>query len=207
MMITTEEIINTLNNKNKFVKFEKFYLFFERAFDDVFIQNCEKYSEFLPKNSNKIFQDHPMYNVILNFKNLLETSDEKPAAHVKNIDDSFAIYFLGNWHLNSDNQNILLMKNILLFREAVNILGWEYIEIYKEYHILPLVEFQGEYSVLFLPDDVPQITDNYLACYLNFEQKDFPIKKVYISTFIIDFCHFIFELDLTNYKIQPLVDP
>ena len=206
MKITTKYIINLLKNKQRFKNFEKFSILFEKAFTDIFLLNSKKYSSLLIINTNKVFQNHPMYNAIFNFKHQLENTDKSPINHVLNTDDSFAIFFLGNWNLKCENEIILLLKNILLFREAVNFIGWEYIETYREYKIIKNVDYNEDYSVLFMPDDVPQISDDYLSVFLNFEENDFPVKKAIVYNFLVDFCNFIYELNLTNYRIDPIID-
>ncbi len=163
------------------------------------------YSTFI-LNEYKSYDLHPLYIKILEIKSKLDINGEtSPLKLIRTIDDSFAIFYLGNSPFKTMSENLILLKNIILLREGANFLGWEYIEIYKKYRILPRRAEKGEYSTSYMPEDIPQMSDDYLCGYLNFDPS-FPLKKVEVALFIIDYCNFLFETDLTNYKLEPLIN-
>jgi hypothetical protein len=177
---------------------------FKKCFEDIYIKNSVFYSTFIV-NEYKSFDSHPLYIKILETKSKFDNNGEVPQMKsVKSVDDSFAIFYLGNSPFKTMSENLTLLKNIILLREGANFLGWEYIEIYKKYKILPMKTESGEYCTSYLPEDIPQMSDDYLCGYLNFDQS-FPLKKVEVALFIIDYCNFLFETDLTNYKLEPLI--
>jgi hypothetical protein len=182
-------------------------LFFKKSFEEIYALNKEQYSLFLSKPYEK-FESHPLFSNIMQMKKDHElnppTSRESLLGKVKTVDDSLSLFYLGNCVSKNSTENLNLLKNLILFREGVNFLGWETIEIYKNYNIMPNTVNVGEYSMKFNSEDVPQITDDYLCDYLNFDSS-FPMKKLATATFVMDFCNFLFENDLTNYKIEPIL--
>ena len=202
--LTSAEIIESLKSGYSYKNFEEFTESFKKAYQNVFLMNIHNYSTFLI-NSYTSYENHPLFNRIKQLNCIFEHGNESPVNHIKNIDDSLAIFYLGNWNFRSSSERVILIINILLFREGANFLGWEYIEIYKKFFIMPKLNITGEYCLLFMPDDVPQITDDYLSGYLNFDS-NFPIKRIQVALFIIDFCNFLFEIDVTNYKVEPIMN-
>ena len=201
--LSSNEILKSLSLKDKSKCLINYKEVFMKCYEDIYILNSASYSTFI-LNNNSSYELHPLYSKILEMKCKLDNEDKSPLKLIKNIDDSLAIFYIGNSAFKTFTENIILMKNLILLREGSNFLGWEYIEIYKKYKIISKDIESGDYSKICMPEDIPQMSDDYLCGYLNFDS-NFPLKKVEVALFIIDYCNFLFETDLTNYKLEPLI--
>ena len=200
--MTSKEIIQSLDCK-KAENLIEFSENFKKCFQDIYLANSISYSTFII-NKYSSHDVHPLYVKLLEMQEVLSNKKGIPPVKlIKNIEDSLAVFFLGNCSFLNSLEYQSLLKNLILFREGANFLGWEYVEIYKKFNILPNIVYDGDYSMLFKSEDIPLIADDYLRGFLNFDS-NFPLNKADVVLFIIDFCNFLFETDQTNYKLEPL---
>ena len=191
-----------LKNNIKEKKFEIFENNFKIVYNDVFFENKSNYSQFI-ENLPKNYGCHPVFECCLILKNLkTDRNNFNPVELITNIDYSLAIYILDNFEIDSENKNVNLIKNLLLFRVYLNLAGVEYVEDYKKYEIIRDINLEGEYCNKYLADDVPLMCDDFLGVFLNFESQLLTEKDV--SFTILDFCNFLFMTKQTYYKLDPL---
>ena len=99
--------------KKKKKNFGEFSEFFKNAFEEIYEKNLSNYSTFLIKSYSS-FENHPLYNRIKQLNSLIEMGTDTPLKQIKNVDDSLAIFYLGNWNFCDSLENIILLKNIML---------------------------------------------------------------------------------------------
>ena len=117
----------------------------------------------------------------------------------------FAIYFILLSKIISNDFEIIdeLNKFFLLFREYLNLVGWEMVEKYnssqiESFQLEKIFEFTEYNFISFLPD----FLDNFLRIFIFLP--DFEMKKDfdYYSDIALNFSNWLYTNNLTNLKLK-----
>ena len=210
------------------MSFEKL---FESAYKQVFCEDPKKYSDFLETdnlNHDKIssckyinetmaclfppafmYKLHPLFsktqNVLSIFQNKELLGKMKNSDLIKNIDDAIAVYLFASWNFNNGNENILNLKMAFIFREYLNFIGWENLEIMAEYQIIEYsdIKYSEDFTKSTLGSYLPELLDDFIGVYLKNGCPDFDSSFSEVKEFISDLCNMLYNEDLISYMIEP----
>jgi len=162
--------------------------------------------------------DHEGFNLLLNYENKVKDSlvsggnmekilpccsVRKEDDPVPKIDDVFISYMINFFKVMGDSTelNLLVAKFFIVFREYLNITGWDYKKNFIKYEVsLPLAE-NGSYTQCNDCEDIPDLINNFLSVFIRMDKNMFNISMKELLDIIKNFCNWLFVNNLTNFKI------
>lgn len=119
------------------------------------------------------------------------------------IDEIFSKYIVLNWMNYSEVERQKLLWHMIIFREYINFVGYDYKDLYEEYNIIEKKEYNGDYSSNFFSHDIPLMCNDYLLVFISSQLAE--EERIEYSKFVLDFCGFLIENKYTNYLLDPIV--
>jgi hypothetical protein len=223
--------LNQVRLKKRYKNFEvSIDKLFECAFNDIYVEGMKKYSDFMESDNlgdkylsiQKIketglkffpptqkFKLHPLYakihSVYTTFQNKELLNNLKNSDIIKNLDDAMSVYLFASWNFNNDIENILNLKIAFIFREYLNFIGWENLEIMAEYQIIKSSEIRyGEdFTKTTLGSYLPELLDDFIGIYLKNGCTDFDSNFSEVKEFVSELCNMLYNEELISYMIEP----
>jgi hypothetical protein len=173
-----------------------------------------KYSEFIFENKNftnfQNFKTHPLYksittmHVIFRDKALLEKM--KNSDLMKNMDNALSLFIFCYWSFNGTSENMMNLRIALLFREFLNFIGWDHLQLLANYKIVDhnFVNRREDYTQVMLSENLPELIDDFLGVFLLPEAPGFTNNHSEVKYFITEFCNFIYNEGIINYMVEPM---
>ena len=225
-------MLNQVRAKKRYKNFEiSFEKLFESAYKQVFCEDSKKYSEFLePDNLNHdiissckninvtivnlftpalMYKLHPLFSKTQNVFNIFQNKEllekMKNSDFIKNIDDAISVYLFASWNFNNASENILNLKIAFIFREYLNFIGWENLEIMAEYQIIEYsdIKYSEDFTKTTLGSYLPELLDDFIGVYLKNGCPDFDSGFSEVKEFISDLCNMLYNEELISYMIEP----
>lgn len=173
-----------------------------------------KYSDYIFENKNYInsrsFLTHPLYNnikamyMIFRDKSILDKM--KNSDLMKNLDNALSLFIFCYWSFNGTSENMMNIRIAILFREFLNFIGWDHLQLLANYKIVDhnCVNRNEEYTKVMLSENLPELIDDFLGVFLLPEAPGFTNNHSEVKYFISEFCNFIYNEGLINYMVEPL---
>lgn len=202
-----------LNNPQLEIHKHPFILCLER-FHEIFSQNLlylrslpsqkifEKFT-FLKSRFGHEFEDY--FNSFNNFDSIKDYFNFNDNDFLT-IDDIFAAYFILLSRIIKSFPKIYIEeinKFFLLFREFLNLTGWEYLEKFKRYKLEfyendENFEFTQFNFIRFIPDFI----EKFLTVFLKIPDFQLTFDTLFYSGIALNFCKYLYNENLTNLKTE-----
>ncbi len=215
-------MLEKVRGKKVFRSFEdKFEDLFDKIFMDVYVNDIDdnsnppslksKYSEFLFENKNiPNFKFHPLYkgintmHLIFKDKTLLESL--KNSDLLKNMDNALSLFVFSYWSFNGTSENMMNIRISFLFREFLNFIGWDHLQLLANYKIIDhhYVNRREEYTKVMLSENLPELIDDFVGVFLKKDAPGFTNNLSEVKYFITEFCNFIYNESIINYMVEPV---
>jgi hypothetical protein len=116
------------------------------------------------------------------------------------IDDALCYYMINFVEVSSKETFLeIVFKFCILLREYLNLVGFNSIELYKQFNIINFNEkgqFTKKFNCIFIPD----LMNDFLSVFMTLD-KLFYIDEKYLIHIAQNFCGWIFNNNLTNFKV------
>lgn len=199
---------------NPYVSFDiKFSVLYEEIYNEIFIINPSKYSEFIENSSYKNVREDAILIKVLEYKNLLKSTNSLKnyqIRHVNSLNDAFALYLIWEYGKKDKHQMKKIISIVLLLRDFLNIFGWDLVndfnkkKIEEEFLDLQNLQPEQEFTSQINENYLPLIIDDFIFPYLNpsfTEEEEF---KNSIKSTIFDISKILQEESLLDFVIKPL---
>lgn len=121
-----------------------------------------------------------------------------------NIDTILIIYAILLIKVKSDfNFICTVTKFIFLFREYLNMIGWDYIKNLQDYGLCERTDFSKLFTIYNNCEEIPELLEDFGEVFLEIDSV-FSIEKFKISDIAENFCYWLYINDLTPYKLLKL---
>lgn len=207
----TMDLLDKVRKKTSYPFFEEsFEKSFKKIFVDIFEKNMNNYSEFIFSCKYKDYKSHPLFSQILQLhsiflnKFLLDNLQNKDL--LKNMDNALSLFIFSFWTFNTVEENLMNVRIILLFREFLNFIGWDHLQLLANYKIVEnkYEHLNEEYSKCMLAENLPELLDDFLGVFLSKDAPNFTNNFSEVKYFVTEFCNFLNNEGLINYMIEPL---
>jgi hypothetical protein len=183
-----------------------------KASADIIIKcyknNCEYFytdpsSTFFKKNF------HPSQDSFLKLLEIYKISGlEKiciPALHEKEklfVDNILAIYLILLVEITRETIfTQLVVKFIFLFREYLNLVGWDHFKYLEDFGLVNQLMVKGEFCSFCSCEELPEMVNDFVAVFLECDVRLAPEKKD-MADIVLNLCNWLFINNLTNYKVN-----
>jgi hypothetical protein len=134
---------------------------------------------------------------------LQNISIPKPGNNI-NVDTILIIYVILLMKVKPDQRFIKkVTKFLFLFREYLNMMGWDFMEVLKEYGLVNFFDKNQLFCSVNNCEEIPELLNDFVTVFLELE-KEFACEKNEISDLAENFCYWLYINDLTPYKIFKL---
>jgi hypothetical protein len=94
----------------------------------------------------------------------------------------------------------LIVKFAFLFREYLNLAGWEYKKLLSEYNLSTSVNIRDDYTNCNSCEEIPELVNDFISVFMEMDDSFSPNTKD-MTDMCQNFCYWLFINGLTNYKL------
>lgn len=155
---------------------------------------------------------HPYY---ININVYLDIFNNKPFLAVLsnkqlmcNLDMTISLFLFIYWGFNKREENFNFLRIAFLFREFVNLIGWDLYQTLIDYNVVAFRKDykKREYSNYVLDDNLPELMEDFISTFINKDSLDNILSFNDVRVFITEFNRFLYEEKIVNYFIEPYED-
>ncbi len=183
-----------------------------KASADIIIRYYKKYFEYFYMDSNSILFKKNFNPIQDSFLKLLEiykiSGLEKiciPAHNEKEklfVDNILIIYLILLVEITRETIfTQLVVKFIFLFREYLNLLGWDHFKYLEDFGMMNEFMIKGEFCSTCTCEELPEMVNDFVAVFLECDSRLTSEKKE-MADIVLNFCNWLFINNLTNYKVN-----
>lgn len=120
------------------------------------------------------------------------------------VDDVLILYLINFFKVTGQVKELkgMVVKFVILFREYLNISGWDYKKTFIKYDVAMPLSLKGSYTQCFDCDDIPDLINNFVSVFLQIDPKGFNLNLKEFLDIVKNFLNWLFVNSLTNYKIS-----
>lgn len=140
-----------------------------------------------------------------NTSNFDKVNIPKPNEKAKSmIDNVLAVYLILIIEVTRDKFFLeLIVKFVFLFREYLNMTGWDYLAHLHSYGLYDDLRIEGEFCSKVNCEEIPELVNDFVVNFLQMEDK-FSIHQKELVDITQNFCYWLFINELTNFKLAKL---
>ncbi len=97
-----------------------------------------------------------------------------------------------------------LIKFIFLFREYLNLFGWDYLKNLYDFRILNNINMDGDFCSSNNCEEIPELVEDFIAVFLDIDPSLTPLRKEFIDI-AHNLCNWLFINGLTSYKLYKVL--
>ena len=94
----------------------------------------------------------------------------------------------------------LLTKFVFLFREYLNMMGWEHIKYLNQYGLVQGCNLSGEFCEENTCEEVPELVNDFTTIFIELDY-EFSLYAKDIKDITQNFCYWLYINELTNFKL------
>lgn len=191
-------IEDTVNNYTETIKY--IIIQYKKKFDAL-IKN-EKSSVYNPEaNLNKNY----IYNFLLKVLETNPTSIETPKHTTQPCIDHILVVYLIHFCkvTNVDLLIDLAITFVILLREYLNVVGWDYRAKFFMNGVKVTYNRIGEYTSYCSSEDIPDHINDFLSVFIEMDENKFGLLEKELLDITQNFCNWLFVNNFTNFKIIP----
>lgn len=95
----------------------------------------------------------------------------------------------------------IVVKFIFLFREYLNLLGWDHFKYLEDFGMINEFSAKGEFCTTCSCEELPEMVNDFVAVFLECDARLASEKKE-MADIVLNFCNWLFINNLTNYKVN-----
>lgn len=120
------------------------------------------------------------------------------------IDNILVIYLILLVEVTRDKFYMeVIVKFGFLFREYLNMTGWDYYLYLNEYGLCDNLNIEGEFCAKMNCEEIPELVNDFVLYFLDMEES-FSSNRKEIADITQNFCYWLFINGFTNYKLAKL---
>lgn len=120
------------------------------------------------------------------------------------LNDVLAIYSLLLLEITGNTHFIdVLIKFIFLFREYLNLVGWEHNKYLYQNGLVEKLNFNGDFCSINTCEEVPELVNDFTTIFIEMDE-EFSYFAKDIKDVAQNFCHWLYINELTNFKLIKL---
>ena len=125
-----------------------------------------------------------------------------PDATLNPIIDEILIIYLIYFVKVTQDQNLtdMVVKFVILIREHINIVGWDYKKKFKEFRIRVSYNNKGPYTLFNSCEEVPDFVNEFVSVFIALDA-NFSFELNELLDLTKNFCNWLFVNNLTSFKI------
>jgi hypothetical protein len=133
----------------------------------------------------------------------LNSGDSGNILQKKKIDDVLVLYLINFFKVTGQisDLNKLVVKFVILFREYLNIVGWDYKKNFIKYNVAVPFSLNGSYTQCNECEDLPDLINDFISVFIQMEPNMFDLNLKEFMDIIKNFYNWLFVNNLTNFKI------
>ena len=172
---------------------------YKKTLDKIFSnENCILFQ----KNFNN--ENHVGVRILQKIKDakLIKLMVPDAASNPK-IDEILIIYLIYFVKVIQDQKlTDMVVKFAILFREHINIVGWDYKNKFREFRINVSYNNKGPYTLFNSCEEVPDFVNDFVSVFVALDSNfSFGLNELLDLT--KNFCNWLFVNNLTSFKICP----
>lgn len=127
--------------------------------------------------------------------------DAKTKPCIDEIMIIYLIYFIKVTR--SDTLVDQVVKFIILLREYINLIGWDYKKLFMEYDVKVDFNYKGAYTSYNSCEEIPDFINDFISIFIEMDYVFFKIEEKYLFDLSKNFCNWLFVNNMTSFKISP----
>lgn len=133
--------------------------------------------------------------------NLCQVKIPKPNDSRNSIDNILSIYLILFLEVTKDRFFLdLLVKFVFLFRNYLNLSGWDHNKFLHEYGLLDKFEKRGEYCANNNCEQVPELINDFVSTFIELDPS-FAGELKDLTDITQNFCYWLYINSFTNFKL------
>lgn len=117
------------------------------------------------------------------------------------IDEILIIYLVYFVKITQDQLFIdMVIKFVILLREYINVVGWDYKKKFRDFGIKMRYKCQGPYTLYNGCEEIPDYINNFVSIFMQMDPT-FHIESDQLLDLCKNFCNWLFVNNLTSFKI------
>lgn len=118
------------------------------------------------------------------------------------IDDILIVYVL-NFCKVAREDNVLewVIKFVLLIREYLNIVGWDYKRLFNDFKVKVDFNRKGSYTMHNDAQEIPDLINEFISVFIEIDENLFGFELKKLLDLTDNFCNWLFVNNLTSFKI------
>jgi hypothetical protein len=148
-------------------------------------------------------KSHKGYQILKSIRERNPNRLDIPKAELKPcIDEILIIYLIYFSKVARDSKMIeMVTKFVILLREHINIIGWDYKKKFVEFGVKVDFNYKGAYTSYNDCHEIPDFVNDFISVFICLDGIDFNFEMKDILDICQNFCNWLFVNNLTNFKI------